>query len=86
MFAYGALSRSGKLIQESVSDKNPEIIKEFTTSVISLAAKKRYLQEPAVLVILQLIEKVPNNLKDGTSLYAFMNITRIVDNRGYASM
>ncbi|XP_071736935.1 uncharacterized protein [Rutidosis leptorrhynchoides] len=59
LFAYGSLVRSGKLTLESVSDKSPEIIKEFTTSVISLAAKKRYLQEPAVMVILQLIEKLP---------------------------
>ncbi|XP_071696370.1 uncharacterized protein [Rutidosis leptorrhynchoides] len=59
LFAYGALVRSGKLTLESVCDKSPEIIKEFTTSVISLAAKKRYLQEPAVMVILQLIEKLP---------------------------
>lgn len=55
LFAYGALARSGRLIQES------EYIKEFTGAVITLATKKRYLQEPAVIVILQLVEKVLNN-------------------------
>lgn len=55
LFAYGALARSGRL-EQSVSDS--EHVKEFTSSVISLAAKKRYLQEPAVVVILQLSEKV----------------------------
>ncbi|XP_023744837.1 uncharacterized protein LOC111892992 [Lactuca sativa] len=53
LFAYGALARSGRLIQES------EYIKEFTGAVITLATKKRYLQEPAVIVILQLVEKLP---------------------------
>lgn len=59
LFAYGSLARSGRLIQESVSDENSEHIKEFTSSVISLATKKRYLQEPAVVVVLQLVEKLP---------------------------
>ncbi|GKD37332.1 Myb-binding protein 1A-like protein [Tanacetum coccineum] len=54
LFAYGALARSGRL-EQSLSDS--ELVKEFTSSVISLAAKKRYLQEPAVVVILQLSEK-----------------------------
>ncbi|KAL4581071.1 hypothetical protein LXL04_017279 [Taraxacum kok-saghyz] len=53
LFAYGALARSGRLIQETNS------INEFTGAVITLATKKRYLQEPAVVVILQLIEKLP---------------------------
>nr|GFA73552.1 myb-binding protein 1A [Tanacetum cinerariifolium] len=56
LFAYGALARSGRL-EQSLSDS--ELVKEFTSSVISLAAKKRYLQEPAVVVILQLSEKLP---------------------------
>ncbi|KAJ9549371.1 hypothetical protein OSB04_021914 [Centaurea solstitialis] len=59
LFAYGSLARSGRLIQESVSDESSELIKDFTSSVISLASKKRYLQEPAVVVILQLVEKLP---------------------------
>nr|GEU41031.1 myb-binding protein 1A [Tanacetum cinerariifolium] len=57
LFAYGALARSGRL-EQSLSDS--ELVKEFTSSVISLAAKKRYLQEPAVVVILQLSEKERN--------------------------
>ncbi|KAJ9551971.1 hypothetical protein OSB04_016016 [Centaurea solstitialis] len=59
VFAYGSLARSGRLIQESVSDESSELIKEFTSSVISLATKKRYLQDPAVVVVLQLVEKLP---------------------------
>lgn len=58
LFAYGALVRSGRLVEEWISDKNTPYIKEFTSLIISLAAKKRYLQEPAVSVILDLVEKV----------------------------
>lgn len=58
LFAYGALARSGR-ITEDFSNKNTPHIKEFTSSLISLAAKKQYLQEPAVLVILELVEKLP---------------------------
>nr|XP_027112751.1 rDNA transcriptional regulator pol5-like [Coffea arabica] len=58
LFAYGALARSGR-ITEDFSNKNTPYIKEFTSSLISLAAKKRYLQEPAVLVMLELVEKLP---------------------------
>ena len=60
LFAYGALARSGR-ITEDFSNKNTPYIKEFTSSLISLAAKKRYLQEPAVLVMLELVEKVLYN-------------------------
>ncbi|KAL6964196.1 DNA-directed DNA polymerase [Sarracenia purpurea var. burkii] len=59
LFAYGAIARSGRLTEEWVTDKNSPSIKEFTSSIISLAAKKRYLQEPAVSVILDLAEKLP---------------------------
>lgn len=58
LFAYGALARSGRLAEEWVSDRNTPLIKEFTSLLIALASKKRYLQEPSVLVILDLIEKV----------------------------
>lgn len=58
LFAYGALARSGRLTKEWNSDKNTPFIKEFTEILISLASKKRYLQEPAVSVLLDLIEKV----------------------------
>uniref|UniRef100_A0A5B6YU56 Putative DNA polymerase V n=1 Tax=Davidia involucrata TaxID=16924 RepID=A0A5B6YU56_DAVIN len=59
LFAYGALARSGRLTEECISDKSSPYIKKFTSAVISLAAKKRYLQEPAVSVILDLVEKLP---------------------------
>ena len=58
LFAYGAVSRSGRLAQEWNSNRDTTYIKEFISLIISLAAKKRYLQEPAVSVILDLIEKV----------------------------
>ncbi|BBH09251.1 DNA polymerase V family [Prunus dulcis] len=58
LFAYGALARSGRLAEEWVSDRNTPLIKEFTSLLIALASKKRYLQEPSVLVILDLIEKL----------------------------
>ncbi|KAL3538735.1 hypothetical protein ACH5RR_002101 [Cinchona calisaya] len=59
LFAYGALARSGKIIEDCNFNKDAPHIKEFTSSLISLAAKKRYLQEPAVSVILELVEKLP---------------------------
>ncbi|KAF5953126.1 hypothetical protein HYC85_011070 [Camellia sinensis] len=59
LFAYGAVARSGRLTEELVSDKKSASIREFISSLISLAAKKRYLQEPAVSVIFDLIEKLP---------------------------
>lgn len=58
LFAYGALARSGRLAEEWNRNPNTPYIKEFTSLIIALAAKKRYLQEPAVSVILDLIEKV----------------------------
>ncbi|XP_011002970.1 PREDICTED: DNA polymerase V-like [Populus euphratica] len=59
LFAYGALALSRRLTEEWISDHNTLIIKEFTNVLISLAAKKRYLQEPAVAIILELVEKLP---------------------------
>ena len=58
LFAYGALVRSGRLTQEWISDQNTPLIKEFISALLFLASKKRYLQEPAVAVILDLVEKV----------------------------
>ncbi|MED6168886.1 hypothetical protein PIB30_015944 [Stylosanthes scabra] len=59
LFTYGALARSGRLTQEWSMDKNTPCIREFISAVISLANKKRYLQEPAVSIILDLTEKLP---------------------------
>ncbi|XP_022952434.1 DNA polymerase V [Cucurbita moschata] len=58
LFAYGALVHSGRLTEECSSDKNSSHVKEITSVLISLAAKKRYLQEPAVLIIVELVEKL----------------------------
>ncbi|KAL5700073.1 DNA-directed DNA polymerase [Ranunculus cassubicifolius] len=59
LFAYGALAGSGRIAEEWMSDNNTQCVKEFTSLVIALAAKKRYLQEPAVSVILNLVDKLP---------------------------
>ncbi|KAK7246687.1 hypothetical protein RIF29_41557 [Crotalaria pallida] len=59
LFAYGALARSGRLTQELNMDKGTPYIREFIGVLISLANKKRYLQEPAVSIILDLVEKLP---------------------------
>lgn len=66
LFAYGALARSGRLTEEMISDNSSLHVKEFTSSLISLASRKRYLQEPAVSVILELVEKVPILKEGGT--------------------
>ncbi|KAJ6424507.1 hypothetical protein OIU84_025313 [Salix udensis] len=59
LFAYGALARSGRLVEVWISDHNTLFIKEFTNVLVSLASKKRYLQEPAVAIILEMVEKLP---------------------------
>ncbi|KAL9266042.1 rDNA transcriptional regulator pol5-like protein [Drosera capensis] len=59
LFAYGALARSGRLAEEWDSDRSISCLKDFTSHVISLASKKRYLQEPAICVLEILIEKLP---------------------------
>ncbi|WVY93844.1 hypothetical protein V8G54_032932 [Vigna mungo] len=59
LFAYGALARSGRLMMEWNIDKNTPYIREFINVLISLANKKRYLQEPVVLIILDMVEKLP---------------------------
>ncbi|KAF8013874.1 hypothetical protein BT93_I1667 [Corymbia citriodora subsp. variegata] len=60
LFAYGALARSGRLVKEWLSDKSTPYVREFTGLLISLSAKKRYLQEPSVSVLLDLVEKLPS--------------------------
>ncbi|PPD85152.1 hypothetical protein GOBAR_DD17922 [Gossypium barbadense] len=59
LFAYGAIARSDRLTKEWLSEKNTLLIKEFMNAIISLASKKRYLQEPSVSIILEIIEKLP---------------------------
>lgn len=58
LFAYGSLARSGRISREWVLDNKTTLVKDFVGNVISLAAKKRYLHEPAVSVILEVVEKV----------------------------
>lgn len=58
LFVYGALSRTSRMVKEWIADKNTPYIKEYTSILVSLSAKKRYLQEPAVCVLLELIENV----------------------------
>ncbi|KAE8687709.1 transcription factor GTE7-like [Hibiscus syriacus] len=59
LFAYGAISRSDRLTKEWFSNKDTHIIKEFMSALVSLASKKRYLQEASVSIILEIVEKLP---------------------------
>ncbi|KAK8938561.1 hypothetical protein KSP39_PZI011336 [Platanthera zijinensis] len=59
LFTYGSLARSHRLFSKWISDKNTHVITEFTSTLISLAQKKRYLHEPAIAVILNMLEKLP---------------------------
>ncbi|KAK9134200.1 hypothetical protein Syun_013530 [Stephania yunnanensis] len=59
LFAYGAIARSGRMTHEWVSDERTPYVKEFTSLLISLSTKKRYLREPAVAVVLEMVEKLP---------------------------
>lgn len=58
LFAYGAIARSGRLTNESTADKSYIYVKDFVSSLISLASRKQYLQEPSVIIILELVDKV----------------------------
>ena len=62
LFAYGAIVRSGRLTNEMTSDKSYIYVKDFVSSLISLASRKQYLQEPSVVIILELVDKVLFNL------------------------
>ncbi|KAK6916230.1 DNA polymerase V/Myb-binding protein 1A [Dillenia turbinata] len=59
LFAYGAIARSGRLTTEWISDKDTPYVREFTSLLVSLASKKKYLQEPAVAVIMGMVEMLP---------------------------
>ncbi|CAN6455380.1 unnamed protein product [Victoria cruziana] len=59
LFAYGALARSGQMAHEWRVNNETTTIKELIGLVISLADKKRYLREPAVLIILELADTLP---------------------------
>uniref|UniRef100_A0A7N0TMV7 DNA polymerase V n=1 Tax=Kalanchoe fedtschenkoi TaxID=63787 RepID=A0A7N0TMV7_KALFE len=59
LFAYGAIAGSGRLVQEWNNDNDTPYIKEFVVTVVSLAGKKQYLQEPSAKVILELANKLP---------------------------
>ncbi|KAJ6819866.1 DNA polymerase V-like isoform X1 [Iris pallida] len=59
LFAYGSIARSGRLTAEWNHDNNTNAVKDFVSHVLSLAEKKRYLREPAVSVILDMVEKLP---------------------------
>ncbi|GAV65086.1 LOW QUALITY PROTEIN: DNA_pol_phi domain-containing protein [Cephalotus follicularis] len=64
LFAYGAVAHSGRLSEEWISDKNTPHIKELTSALISLAAKKRYLQEPFLLVNVSFVQLPTEALLD----------------------
>ncbi|KAK4756143.1 hypothetical protein SAY87_006270 [Trapa incisa] len=74
LFVYGALSRTSRMVNEWLADKSTPCIKEYTSIILSLSAKKRYLQEPAVCILLELIEKLPSEAV----------LTHIVDSTGIA--
>lgn len=50
--------RSGRVSRQWTRDKSSPIVKEFVSLVVELGGKKRYLTEPVVAVILDLVRKV----------------------------
>lgn len=58
LFAYGALARSGRIVEDWTSRGDSCCLKYFVDAVLSLGHRKRYLRELAIAVILDLIEKV----------------------------
>ncbi|CAJ1961392.1 unnamed protein product [Sphenostylis stenocarpa] len=85
LFAYGALVRSGRLAKEWNIDKNTPYIREFITALISTANKKRYLQEPAVSIILVLVQQLPveavvNHILESPGLHEWFEAATEVGN------
>uniref|UniRef100_A0A0D6QZH6 DNA polymerase V n=1 Tax=Araucaria cunninghamii TaxID=56994 RepID=A0A0D6QZH6_ARACU len=64
LFAYGALVRSGRLESKVViaSDKIAGVAQDITQYILMLAEKKCFMREPAVAIILDLINRVPRSV------------------------
>ncbi|XP_062218145.1 uncharacterized protein LOC133918324 [Phragmites australis] len=60
LFGFGSLVRSGRVSRQWTRDKSSPIVKDFVSEVVKLGSKKRYLTEPAVAVILDLVRKLPD--------------------------
>ncbi|OEL18924.1 hypothetical protein BAE44_0020058 [Dichanthelium oligosanthes] len=60
LFGFGAIARSGRVSRQWTRDKSSPIVKDFVSEVVELSSKKRYLPEPAVAVILDLVRKLPD--------------------------
>uniref|UniRef100_K3YPC9 DNA polymerase V n=1 Tax=Setaria italica TaxID=4555 RepID=K3YPC9_SETIT len=60
LFGFGAIVRSGRVSRQWTRDKSSPIVKDFVNEVVELSTKKRYLTEPAVAVILDLVRKLPD--------------------------
>ncbi|GLJ31396.1 hypothetical protein SUGI_0629950 [Cryptomeria japonica] len=64
MFAYGALVRSGRLEIKTVlaSERDAGFATDLTQHVLVLADKKCFMREPAVAIILDLVDRVPRKV------------------------
>ncbi|KAL8159806.1 hypothetical protein V2J09_001343 [Rumex salicifolius] len=62
LFALAALARSGRLGEELNSNHETSYVKEVTRLLVSLASRKRYLQEPAVSALLSLADMLPTEV------------------------
>lgn len=60
LFAFAALARSGRLSEELKLNCETSYVKDVTCFLVSLASRKRYLQEPAVSILLSLAEMLPS--------------------------
>ncbi|GLT52266.1 hypothetical protein SLA2020_256140 [Shorea laevis] len=58
LFAYGALAQSDRLTEEWAADKSLHTLRNLSVPYLH-HCEKQYLQEPAVSVILELVEKLP---------------------------
>ncbi|KAJ7557143.1 hypothetical protein O6H91_05G113300 [Diphasiastrum complanatum] len=58
LFAYGAMVRSRRLFRD-VNGSDKELTKEVTEQLLTLAQKKSFLREPAICVLLELVDQLP---------------------------
>lgn len=59
LFALGAVVRSGRLVADDEDTKHANLARDIAEQLLSLANKKVFLREPAITVLLHLIDKLP---------------------------
>lgn len=86
LFALGAVVRSGRLVADDEDTKHANLARDIAEQLLSLANKKVFLREPAITLLLHLIDKLPPSLlQDSVLSSSLLQETLCVDiNNGSA--